>query len=103
MVKSKAIDIIRTFTPVEFKEFGKFVRSPYFNENRKLAELHGLLKRYYPDFSRKSFTKENLYVKLFGGRKYNDGTMRKLLSGMHILAERYMIHSDIADKNLFMQ
>lgn len=103
MIKSKAIDILKALSPEEFKEFGKFVRSPYFNENGKLVELYGLLKKYYPEFSNRNFSKENLYVKLFAGRAYNDGTMRKLLSGMQSVAEEYLTHSHFGGKNLFQR
>lgn len=101
MIKSKAIDILGSLSKEEFKQFGKFVRSPYFNENKKLAELYEILKKHHPDYSKKSLTKENAYVKLFPGRTYNDGTMRKLLSGMQQLAEEYIAHSHFDKVNLF--
>ncbi len=101
MIKSKAIDILKTFTPEEFGQFGKFVRSPYFNNNGKLTAMYAELKKYYPDFAKRTFTKENFYANLFPGRKYNDGTMRKLLSGMQKLEEEYIAHSNFDKVKLF--
>lgn len=103
MIKSKAIEILRTFDKDEFKRFGKFVSSPYFNENSKLVNLYTLLKKYYPDFSSRNFNKEYLYARLFDGKKYNDGTMRKLLSGIQGLAEEFLVHSSLDSKNLFQK
>jgi hypothetical protein len=98
MIKSKAIDILAKFNKEEFKDFGRFVCSPYFNENKKLAEIYRQLKKYYPAFSSRVFTKENLYSFLYPGKKYNDSTMRKLLSGLQGLAENFLIHSAIEKK-----
>jgi hypothetical protein len=93
MIKSKAIDIIKAFSAGEFKEFGKIVSSPYFNSNQNLQEVYVILKKNYPKFSQKNFTKENIYNELFPGKKYNDGTMRKLLSQLQNLAEEFLSHS----------
>lgn len=93
MVRSKSIDIINKFDEKEFREFGKFVNSPYFNSNSKLCELYSVLIKNYPGFTKRDFTKEKIYEKLFPGKKFNDGTMRKLLSGLQSLAEEYLSHS----------
>lgn len=103
MIKSKVIDILRTFDEGEFREFGKFVNSPYFNENNKLKETYAILRKYRPGFAQKSLTKENLYSRLFNGKKYNDSTMRKILSGLSKLASEYMIHSGLDRKNTFQK
>ena len=102
MIKSKVIEIIQSLDPEEIKEFGEFVGSPYFNKNTRLTELYELIKKFYPDFTKKSFTKEKLYEKLFPRKKYNDGSMRKLLSGLQSLGEEYLAHSHL-DKNNKLQ
>jgi hypothetical protein len=40
---------------------------------------------------------------LFGGRDYNDGTMRKLFSEMQTLAEQYLMHSAFENKSNFQR
>jgi len=103
MVKGKAVDILRALSPQEFKEFGKFVRSPFFNENTKLIQLYELMKKHYPHFSKRTFTKQNLYQRLFPGREYSDGTIRKLLSELHRLGEEYLINLSFAGKRHFQK
>jgi hypothetical protein len=98
MIKSRAIDILAKFSKEEFKDFGRFISSPYFNENKKLSEIYRQLKKYYPGFSSRSFTKENIYNELYPAKKYNDGTMRKLLSELQSLEENFLIHSAIGKK-----
>ena len=93
MIKSKSIEILCTFSKTEFKDFRKFIDSSYFNENKMLVKMYSLLKKYYPDFNSRVFTKENLYIKLYPGKKYNDGTMRKLLSELQSLAENFLVHN----------
>ena len=80
MIASKAIDLLRTFSEAEFKEFGNFTASPYFNREIVQVKFYELLKKYYPDFTAKTFTKEQVYSKLYPGKTFSDGVMRNILS-----------------------
>ncbi len=100
MINSKVIDTIRTFNQNEFKTFGKFVSSPYFNNSKSTVKLYDFIKKFYPDFSKLRFTKENAYHFLFPGQKYNGGTLRKYFSDMQSLAEEFMALSNL-EKNSF--
>jgi hypothetical protein len=79
------------------------VESPYFNENRKVKEIYKVLKYHYPDFKGKSFTKEIIYSRLYKGKRYNDGTMRKLLSAVSKIASEFIVHSALDKKNTFQK
>ena len=92
MINSKIVEIIRTLDSSEFKRLGKFIESPYFNDNRTPIKLYGFIDKYYPNFDKKNFTKENLYKYLFPGKSYNDSTLRKLLSQMNDKAETCDLH-----------
>jgi hypothetical protein len=90
MIKSKALALLKTFTPKEFKKYELFVRSPYFNKENVQVKIYELLKRYYPEFNSPDLEKEKLYCGLYPGRKYNDGAMRNILSDMLKLAEMFL-------------
>jgi hypothetical protein len=95
MINSKITEILKTFDTNELKEFGKFSKSPYFNNNKSIIKLYGFFVKYYPNFDKKSFTKENAYKFVFPNKSYNDGTMRKLLSEIQSLAEEFLTYVSI--------
>jgi hypothetical protein len=101
----KELNIVRlliTFSPEEFSEFRKFVSSPFFNEGRNLLPVINELKKYYPSFEGKSFTKENIFQNLYPGEKYNAALMDKIFSRAAILAEKFLLQLAF-NKNEFMR
>ncbi|NOS85065.1 MAG: hypothetical protein HOP31_07980 [Ignavibacteria bacterium] len=90
MITSKAIDLVCTFNEAEFKEFGLFVSSPFYNKEAVQVKFYEVMKKYYPSFSGHSFEKEKVFAKLYPGKKYNDGVMRNILSKTLELAESYL-------------
>ncbi|MBK9227146.1 MAG: hypothetical protein IPL67_08895 [Ignavibacteria bacterium] len=90
MQKSNLIKILLKLNSSEFKSFGKFVNSPYFNTNKKLSEFYEELKKYYPAFDDLNLTKENIFRKLYGQDKVVMGTMYFLISEMEALLEKFL-------------
>lgn len=90
MINSSAIDLIKTFNKEEFSEFESFVKSEFFNTHKPVVQCFEFLKKYYPDFSKEEFNKENLYEKIYPGKKYNDTNVRVNLSAILKLAESYL-------------
>lgn len=90
MISSKAIDLIQTFSGDEFRKFGLFVSSPYFNKENIQIKFYDHLKKYYPEFDNRNLEKEKVFAKLYAGKKYNDGVMRNILSGTLELAENFL-------------
>lgn len=91
MIKGKLIDILENFSESEFRDFGKYVNSPYFNSNNKLTVTYGYFRKYFNKFSHSGFTKECLYNEVFPGTAYRDSETRKLLSGLTKLAEGFLM------------
>jgi len=60
MIKSKAIQVLKTFSEDELRLFSKFVNSPFHNNNKNLSRLFAYLKKHYPLFDNKRFTKRTL-------------------------------------------
>lgn len=90
MDNTKLIKLFKTFTQTEFKEFGKFLNSPFHNESLKMKKLYRYFKEYFPHFSGVGFTKENAYFRIYGNRNYEDKKLRERLSDMLSLAENYL-------------
>lgn len=92
MESNKLLELIKKFDKDQFKRFGDFVKSPYFNKLKNLIKLYEYLAKYYPGFSDKNFTKENIFAAVCAGEKYNDGRMRTLYSRLLSLAEKFLAY-----------
>ncbi|NOS86463.1 MAG: hypothetical protein HOP31_15100 [Ignavibacteria bacterium] len=100
MDKLKIIQILKTFSKPEFREFQRFAASPYFNGGRNYVTLLKVLKHYYPDFSSAKFSKENVYSKLFPGKEFKDTVLKTMFSGLNSLAEDFLAQK-MFDTNKF--
>ncbi len=80
MLKTNFIDVIKSFSKEEIKKFSEFANSPYHNSSKSVIKLVDQVKKYYPDFENRNFTKEKIFAKVFAAGKYNDQVMRNLLS-----------------------
>ena len=92
MEKSNLIRILKTLSPKEFKEFGEYVYSPFFNKNESVKLLFDYLKKCYPQFDAEKIEKEHIHRKIFTGAEYNDDFMRMLIFNMTKLAEDYLAY-----------
>ena len=84
------ISLLRSFSKDEFKEFGKFVRSPYFNTHKDLVNYYIFLKTYFPSFNQQAFTKENAFRKVYPERKFSNREMLKMNSRMNQLGNEFL-------------
>src|SRR5207244_2756512 len=97
-LKSKFIDIIKTFSKEELKEFKDFLNSPYHNSNKNVIKIYELIRKTAPYFDSPLITKEKLFGKIYPGKKYNDTVMRILLSDLLSLGEEFLV-SKASKKN----
>ena len=99
MENSKLIKLLREWSKEEWKAFGKFLKSPYFNSNKKLVELYNYLSKYFPTFSSKSFTKENASSLLFAKSKKNDEKqLANLMSQMRKQCDMFFAQQQLKSK-----
>lgn len=90
MIKSKAIDIIKTFTETEAGDFDIFLRSPFFNTNKNLIKLYSSIGGNSVKLDSDKMTEEYLYSRIFPGKKYNYGIMKNLMSDLFGLCEKFI-------------
>ncbi|MDZ4711506.1 MAG: hypothetical protein SGI89_04190 [bacterium] len=58
------------------------------------------MKKFYPSFDSPIFTKENIYKSVYLSGKYSDEKLRKLLSDLYKLAEKFLVISNIESNKL---
>jgi hypothetical protein len=90
MEHSKLINILKTFSKEEMKQFEKFVSSPFHNSIKNNKKLITELKRFYPGFDNSKLTYEYLFGKIYAGKKFNKQMMWNLISAMEKLAKEFL-------------
>src|SRR3989304_9957186 len=90
MIRGKLIELLKEFSEEEFRKFGLYVHSPFFNRETVQNKFYIILKKYYPLFNGRDFNKEKVFKKLYPAKKYNEGVMRNILSNMLTLAENFL-------------
>lgn len=106
MRDSKLIAILRTFSKKEFKDFGRFVYSPFFNRLNNVIKLFDVLKAQYPEFSSQTLTDEKLFESVFPSEKFDYSKFKNLVSDLMGLAEQYLAYirydADIFGRNKYL-
>ncbi len=95
MFKSKLFDVLCTLDENEYRRFGEFVASPFFNKSRVLIKLHSVYGKFHPIFKGENFTKEDIFKKLQPGKRYNEAVLRNYNSDMLALAEKFLSQLNI--------
>lgn len=94
MTNYKAIQIIRTFSAEEMKEFEKFLRSPFHSTGRDLLALFNYLKKYHAAYDNdKAMEIEHIHNILSAkkkGKAVKSDLTRKLLSDLYKQAEKFI-------------
>lgn len=89
--KFKAIELIKTFSGVEIKRFGRFLQSPYHNTNEDLVQLFSYLRSLYPAFDANKLTRPKIWKKLYKSIPFQSIKFKKLFSELNLLAEEFII------------
>jgi hypothetical protein len=91
MENSTLLSLLKSLNDDEFNEFEDFIKSPFFNKNRRILDLFGILKRHYPHFEDKAIiSKESVFDKLYPDKKYNYGVMNNLVYELNKLGEKFL-------------
>ncbi len=100
MENHRLIQILKTFSKEEFSDFEKFAASPFHNEGRNYLPLIKELKKFYPGFDGKKFTKEYVFGKIYLGKKYSANIVNTSLSRVLKMAEEFITYKSYIKKNV---
>lgn len=90
MRNSKLINVLKSFSVAELREFKDFVASPFYNKNEELSLFYRYLKKLAPAFSDKKIDRLEVYRNLFPGQPYDDKHFKYLMSFLLKLAEQFI-------------
>ena len=100
MIKSNLVELLRSFSLHEIKEFGEYVHSPFFNKNQSVMKLYDYIRKQYPEFRSEKLKKEFVFNALFPRAEYNDGFMRTLIFLLTQNAEQYLSHINYKNQSV---
>lgn len=102
MNNSKLVNILRTFSKSEMKEFEKLAISPYFNNGRNYLPLLKELKKFHPKFDNEKMTAEYIFARMYPKKKFNKQVMWNMNSHMLLMAEDFLANISLR-KNKFLR
>jgi hypothetical protein len=97
------IDVLKKLSKKEIDSFVDFVSSPYYNTNKKLITLSIIISKTAPDFTSSKISKEMIFKKIYGNEKYNDAKIRRLISFLFELLEKYLSLNQFEQKPFIKQ
>lgn len=100
MENIKLTGLLRTFSKKEFRMFGKFVASPFFNGFSTIKKLYTELAPFYPSFKNRNFTPEIIYSKIYPNEKYDYRKMQNLISDILGHAEDFLAYINYSQNPL---
>ena len=89
-MNNKTYTILQSFDKYEVNRLRKFLQSPYFNMNEAIVVLFEIFIKDILGRSKKELTKESIWSKIYGQKKYDDVRFRKLNSELLKLVEKFL-------------
>lgn len=104
MLSRKLLALLTSFSGSERKNFRKFLRSPFFNENVMLIQLFDIIEQYLSkpkeEVEKIELSKSSVWQKLYPKKAYSDVQMRRLSSDLNLLAQQYLSHKVFKNTSL---
>lgn len=94
MKESKLIQLLNTLAGDEWKEFEKYIISPYFNGNKKYLPILKYFRSQKSKGVPLNSSPEKIYKKLYPGKPFNKNVMNTMLSGFTKMLEGYLVQYD---------
>ncbi|MDX1909761.1 MAG: hypothetical protein SF053_22175 [Bacteroidia bacterium] len=91
MTQPKLFRILSTFTPDEWKGFGRYVHSPFFTVHEDTVQFFELIEPHYPDFEAPELEAEAIFEALYPGISFSDVQIRTLRKYLLRLAEGFLV------------
>jgi hypothetical protein len=102
MQGSQLLDLMKSLTKHDMRELRKVVCSPYFNQRKDVIQLFDFIEKSLNNKT-PNFVKEHVFSILFPSKKYEDATMRQMMSYLLKTIEKYLITEGVLANKLSSQ
>ncbi len=93
----KLFRLVRLLQAEELPDVDRFLHTDYHNTHVPSRRLFRYLVRFWPDLDAPQLSREQLFRKVYGKEPYQDLRLRKLMSRLTGLLERYLVHRRMTD------
>lgn len=100
MIKHRIIDILKTFSVKDIKNFRDYLNSPFFNKSKKIVKVYEILLKFFPDFNSQLLTKELIYSKFESKKSFNKSTYYNMMADLFHHAENYLMYINFQKKEI---
>lgn len=98
MKNSKLIVLLSSFELSEWKRFGEFLSTPFFNKRKDLINYFQYLDKFAPRFETDSISRETIFNAVYPKQSFNKQALAYLNSYMLKQAERFLIQIRLEKK-----
>lgn len=103
MINSKLILLLKSFSAKEFREFSKFVASPYFNQKQEVIRMFEIIRKAAPDFPEKKISREYVMKKIFSTEAYSEKKYKYISNLLLKLAEKYISLEEMKSRPMIQE
>lgn len=97
MIHTELFSVLRTFTPQEFKQLGRIVRSKPHGGNQKNQVLYQILRSYYPAFELSPTDIRKVYKRLYPRKDFNENALRRTFNSLLNCTENLLLQAELDD------
>ncbi|HHH49943.1 MAG TPA: hypothetical protein ENK52_03070, partial [Saprospiraceae bacterium] len=94
MQKSRLIEVLKSFNKKDFRDFRKFVRSPYFNQREDVVVLFDYLAEQLSLTKAKKLSKTVVFNKVFPEEKYNEKKISYTMSFLYNNIKEFLANQE---------
>src|SRR6187399_1542188 len=87
-IKHKALDLVRSFSADEIKDFKKLIASPLHSKGRNYLQL---LNEILNHDNNEVLSSQKLYSKLYPGKKFSSQTLKNRFTELFKLGEEFLV------------
>jgi hypothetical protein len=106
MYNSQLLKICKNLSKSEFKELGRFVQSPCFNQKPEVEALYDYIAEHLGNSALMpavTFPKEKVFDTLFPKQSFNDGLMRSTMHNLLKIIKLYLIQKELEQEEAYSQ
>ena len=90
MHDSRLVELLKTLSPAETKELGRWIRSPFANQREEVVRLFDHLADKLCSAREGNLKKETVYKKLFPGEAFDEKRMAYTMSRLNLAAQSWL-------------
>ncbi len=102
MFNNITIELIKTFSDEDVKNFGEYINCPLFNKRKELIKLYSVIIKCRPDYTNPVLKRERLFKKLYPQSRYDEQTLRSRMAELSSLIRGFLTYAYL-QKNSFRQ